>query len=260
MTTQRSSSTQVAMRLAALRDLALALVLSIAAEPAGAGGDVHWGYEGEHGPAHWGELSEDFEACSEGRNQSPVDIVGEVEAELPAIQLAYTGKTTAVVNNGHTLQVEVTPGNVLRVEGEELELLQFHFHSPSENQIHGVSFPLSVHFVHRDAKGDLAVLGLVFREGHADASLARIWDKLPSEAGDRAALELPLAELDFLPVLENYYRYTGSLTTPPCTEGVRWYVMEATRPVGAGQVAAFVKVFGENARPPQPLGSRLVIH
>jgi carbonic anhydrase len=224
-----------------------------------AGEDGHWGYSGHSGPEHWGEVSEDFSVCSEGRNQSPIDIVAPVQGELPAIELKYSGDTTEVVNNGHAIVVKVSPGSVLVAEGVESELLQFHFHSPSENKIKGEQFPLEVHFVHKSASGDLSALAVMFRSGSAEADLSSIWANLPATGGQSKPLALSMAKLGFIPSDLAYFRFNGSLTTPPCSEGVRWYVLESPSTVSPEQVASFLAIVGENARPQQPLNARIVI-
>jgi carbonic anhydrase len=136
--------------------------------------DVHWTYSGEYGPEHWGELSEEFAVCSEGHSQSPVDIVDPIKAELGPITLSYRGSTTAVVNNGHTLQVDVGPGNSLEVGGNTFEMVQFHLHSPSEHRIEGNSYPLEAHFVHENDRGELAIVAILFRDGPHNSGLATI--------------------------------------------------------------------------------------
>lgn len=222
-------------------------------------GDVHWSYSGTQGPEHWGELSEAFAACSEGRNQSPIDIVDPIEADLGAIRLAYGGSTTAVLNNAHTLEIDVGPGNRLDVQGQVFELVQFHLHSPSEHRIQGKSFPLEAHFVHSNDRGELAVLAVLFHEGPANSGLATIGATAPRQVGRSEPLDAPVAELELVPETRAYYRYSGSLTTPPCTEGVIWLVLEATSTVAEAQVEGFVKLIGEDARPPQPLNGRVVL-
>jgi carbonic anhydrase len=147
----------------------------------------------------------------------------------------------------------------LSTEGLEFELVQFHFHSPSENRIQGELFPLEAHFVHKGANGELAVLAVLFRSGAAEPGLESIWANIPKEAGERKALDLALSGLSFIPQDLSYYRYSGSLTTPPCTEGVRWYVLKSNSTVSPEQASAFVDAVGENARAPQPLNSRLVL-
>jgi carbonic anhydrase len=224
-----------------------------------AGEGAHWGYSGPSGPEHWGELSEEFSICAEGRNQSPIDIVASLKGELAAIELRYSGGTTELINNGHTIQVNVSSGNSLLVEGVESELVQFHFHSPSEHRIQGEQFPLEAHFVHKSASGELSVLAMLFRTGEAESELASIWTNLPATTGQSNRLELAMASLAFLRRDLAYFRYNGSLTTPPCSEGVRWYVLQPSNTVSKAQVSAFLATIGENARPLQALNARLVL-
>jgi carbonic anhydrase len=222
--------------------------------------DVHWTYSGEHGPEHWGELSKAFAACSEGKNQSPIDIVDPIDADLAPISLAYPGSMIAVVNNGHTLQVNVGPGNSLELDGQTFELLQFHLHSPSEHRIQGELFALEAHFVHRNDRGELAVVAALFREGPESYGIARIEASAPAKAGTSQPMDTPITKLVIMPESTAHYRYSGSLTTPPCSEGVRWLVLKAIGTVSKEQVEEFVKIIGEDARGPQPLNGRLVVH
>ena len=220
---------------------------------------VHWSYSGESGPAHWGDLSEAFAACSAGRNQSPIDIVDPVDADLDPIGLSYRGSAIAVLNNGHTIQVDVGPGNSLDIEGQTYELLQFHLHSPSEHRVQGKSFPLEAHFVHQNERGELAVVAVLFREGARSHGLATIGASAPEKVGKSGPVGIPIAGLEIVPAGRTHYRYSGSLTTPPCTEGVLWLILKATATVSNEQVATFVKLIGEVARDLQPLNGRLVV-
>lgn len=216
-------------------------------------GAPRWTYAGDSGPSHWAELSPAFAACGAGHSQSPVDIAG--GTFTTPVMAAYTGASTVIVNNGFTIQVNVAEGNRLRAEGAEYELLQLHFHSPSEHKVQGRSYPLEAHFVHRNRRGHLAVVGLLFREGDADERLAPIWSAMPARAGNEAPFAIPLARL-WDPSRLAYAAYDGSLTTPPCTEGVRWYVAEAGVSVSAEQAARLVGAVGANARPLQPRDGR----
>jgi len=243
---------------AALRGLLIAL--SIFAGSAVAKEDVHWTYSGERGPERWGELSKAFATCSEGKSQSPIDIVDPIDVDLNPIGFTYRGSTTAVVNNGHTLQVDVDPGNSLAIDGQVFELIQFHLHSPSEHRIQGELFALEVHFVHQNNRGELAVVAVSFRDGPRNDGIATIGDSAPAKAGTSKPLDTPIAELEIMPASTAHYRYSGSLTTPPCTEGVLWLVLEATGSVSREQVDKFVKLIGEDARGPQPLNGRRVVH
>ncbi len=243
-----------------LHSRGLLLAILIFSGNAAADEDVHWTYSGEHGPEHWGEISDAFAACSEGHNQSPVDIVDPIKAELAPIAFSYRGSTTSVVNNGHTLQVDVGPGNVLEVDVKKYDLVQFHLHSPSEHRIEGMSFPLEAHLVHQNERGELAVVAVLFREGPRSHGIATIGASAPAKAGASKAIDTPIVDLEIVPKGRAYYRYSGSLTTPPCTEGVLWLILKATGFVSKEQVAVFVKLIGEDARDPQPLNGRLVVH
>ena len=243
--------------------LAMALACSGLTCAAYASDAVHWSYSGDTGPQHWGTLSEDFAACQKGKNQSPIDIITEdmVEAELDPLILEYKGQSTEIVNNGHALQLGVSAGSVMKVEGQVFKLIQFHMHSPSEHKIDGESFPLEVHFVHQNDAGELAVVGLLYREGERHAELWEIGQKAPS-AGNSIPFVKQLK--DVFPnakyEVTDYYRYEGSLTTPPCSEGLRWYVYPTVGTVSREQIDSYVKLIGEDARPSQPLNARMVLH
>lgn len=224
-----------------------------------AGEAPHWEYAGEAGPEHWSTLSSEFSACS-GKNQSPIDLKGFVEAELKPIEFHYQGGVTDIVNNGHTVQVNAAPGSAIGVDGVSFALKQFHFHAPSENMIDGKSFPLEAHLVHADADGNLAVIAVLFDEGEASKALAGPWSQMPGHGGEHATLNAPVAPLALLPSNRDYYRFNGSLTTPPCTEGVRWLVMKDAATASAEQIEQFTHVLHHpNNRPVQPVNARPVL-
>lgn len=215
-----------------------------------------WGYEGQHGPEHWGNIASE---CSAGRNQSPINISEPVQANLAALEVNYPGEVTEMANNGHTLQAIVSGENILKVDGEEFRLLQFHFHTPSENQIKDERFPLEAHFVHQNSQGDLAVLSVMYRlDTQANPQLASLLASAPG-AHKQVALPTPVALSDMLPSTDGYYRFNGSLTTPPCSEGVRWYVMKEASALSPQQVASFEHFMGHNNRPLQAIGARKVL-
>lgn len=217
----------------------------------------HWEYSGEFGPEHWAEVQSDFVACSSGRNQSPIDLGNFIEADLPAIVFDYKPGGHEVVNNGHTVQVNYSPGSSITVDSTVFELKQFHFHSPSENTINGKSFPMEAHFVHADAKGNLAVVALMFKEGDSSKLLETVWPHVPQDADDETDLTPPVAAADLLPADRDYYRYSGSLTTPPCSEGVRWFVLKQPAKATPEQLGKVGKAIGHpNNRPVQPVGAR----
>ncbi len=217
-----------------------------------------WSYSGETGPANWARLTPEFAACS-GKNQTPVDLSGRVEAELQPLQLDYAAGASKAVNLGHTVQVVYEPGSQLSLDGEDYELLQFHFHAPSENHIEDRSFPLEGHLVHADAQGNLAVLALMFEAGAANQALARLWETPPARG--EAHPITPAANVSaLLPQDRDYYRFSGSLTTPPCTEGVRWLVLKQPVVASNEQIEALAEAVGHpNNRPLQPLNSRVVL-
>jgi len=223
----------------------------------------HWTYQGDTGPSHWGDLSPEFRFCSIGKNQSPVDIDSKrFDANLPPIELDYNILTpTDIVNNGHTIQVNMWSGGEIKLDGINFELKQFHFHAPSENTIDGKHFPLEAHFVHASDKGELAVVAILFAPGPDDPTLKRLLEDLPMGKGESNKLASnAIKTLQTTKSLSNYYRYNGSLTTPPCTEGVRWVVMKRPFSVSKQQVEQLQKALKEpNNRPTQPLNARAVI-
>jgi carbonic anhydrase len=233
--------------------------LALIAPSHGAGDGVHWAYEGENGPEHWGKLSPDFIQCEVGVNQSPIDIIGTIEAELPPLVLDYTSNTIELINNGHTAQINVEPGSFLRVEGEEFELLQFHIHVPSEHRINGEASLLEVHYVHSNSKGQLAVIAALHKEGEDSPQLASYANAIPLEVGKSAPFVFPLSDIPIVTWDKDYYRYNGSLTTPPCSEGVRWYVLKAQQQVSRKRRDSFNHLIGDDARGPQPINARPVL-
>lgn len=235
------------------------LTLLAAGTALGSGEGPHWGYEGEHGPEHWAGLDEKFALCGSGKEQSPVDIVSAEDKALPALEPRYAYARAEVVNNGHTIQVDVPAGGRLEYGGRTYQFKQFHFHAPSENRIKGESFPLEVHLVHADAEGHLAVVGALYSEGEAKAALRPIWEAMPKEGGEQAELELAVNPAQLLPTGRDYYRFPGSLTTPPCSEGVQWLLLKQPTQASKEQLEAFKALFEHgNARPPQPLNARVV--
>lgn len=219
----------------------------------------HWEYSGEVGPAHWAKLTPEFGQCA-GSNQSPVDLSGLVEAKLAPLVLHYQAGGNTVVNNGHTVQVGYAPGSTLQLDGTRFELKQFHFHAPSENLIEGKSYPLEGHLVHVSDKGEIAVVAVMFEAGKANPVLAAAWSVLPAKVGEIQALKAPLSAEQLLPENRDYYRFSGSLTTPPCSEGVRWLVMKQPVEVSQPQIDAFKAVMHHpNNRPVQPLNGRVVL-
>ncbi len=229
----------------------------------------HWSYGTEHGPAEWGELCPEFSACGSGRSQSPIDIRAAASATLPALTTSYLPAQLRivhhehqadVVNNGHTVQVNYPGGSTLSVDGQTFTLLQYHFHGPSEHTLEGKHFPMEMHLVHKSAEGKLAVIGAFIAEGGANAAFEPVWANLPKEKGVEVHLEHVEVDVDaLLPQDRTTYRYDGSLTTPPCTEGVKWFVLANPVALSAQQIAAFRAIVQGNNRPTQPLNGRKLV-
>ncbi|TCS62494.1 carbonic anhydrase [Varunaivibrio sulfuroxidans] len=218
----------------------------------------HWGYEGADGPEAWGELSPAYAVCSKGMQQSPIDLAGALEAQTGNIPVNYGALPLKVINNGHTIQVNCDPGNSIMLDGAKFKLLQYHFHHPSEHALNGDRFEMEAHFVHADENGRLAVLGTFFRPGPENPALAKIWDVMPREAGGAKTGGM-LSPLALLPQNRTYYRYLGSLTTPPCSETVIWTVFASPLQMSQAQVKTFAEMFPMNARPLQNLLRRYLL-
>jgi len=222
--------------------------------------DVHWTYEGKEGPENWGKLKPEFTACDTGRNQSPIDIDAPVDATLKPLRGIQKLTAKEILNNGHTIQANFREGNMLVVDDMNFKMKQVHFHAPSENTIHGKSFPLEAHFVHADSKGNLAVIGVMFKEGKANPGLEKLWAQMPKEAGEPMPLKAKVSASEMMPDSRDYYRFSGSLTTPPCSEGVRWLMLKAPITASKEQIQAFEEVMKHhNNRPVQPLNGRVVV-
>lgn len=219
---------------------------------------VEFSYSGETGPDHWGELSEEWVACGDGMEQSPVDIVNAVlNEELPDLGPDYHATPANLLNNGHTWEVEYEEGSTLTLGTETYELLQFHFHTPAEHTVGGTLADMEMHLVHRNEAGNLAVIGVLFNAGAESAFLAQFWNDFPQEEGE-AHEDYEIDVSDGLPEDLSYYTYPGSLTTPPCSEIVTWIVLKTPLEASQAQIDAINDVFGDNARPVQDLDGRTI--
>lgn len=229
-----------------------ALVAAQEAEP------PHWEYEGEAGPVHWGELSEEYALCATGQSQSPIDLFDAASTDLTDIVFNYQPSDLTIKNNGHTVQVDYAPGSTITVDGVDYELKQFHFHHPSEHAVDGVIYPLEMHLVHADADGNLAVVGVFIKEGQDDnAAFAPVFENLPTEKVDATAIDgVSVDAAALLPAEHAFYTYSGSLTTPPCSEGVHWIVLSTPVTLSPAQIQQFAAVFPLDARPLQALNGR----
>lgn len=229
-----------------------------AEQGSGHASEVHWAYEGEGDPAHWSELLPEYAVCSSGKSQSPIDITSAAHHEtLGEIVFNYQSIPLTLTNNTHTIQINATPGSTITVAGTSYELAQFHFHDPSEHTINGQHSPMELHLVHKSADGALAVVGVLMNQGAENAALAQFWNALPQKAGE-VKLDTQFAVASLLPADRHYYTYQGSLTTPPCSEGVRWIVLKAPIEVSPAQVEAYAAILPRTARPVQLLNGRTI--
>ncbi len=214
---------------------------------------VHWGYEGAMGPDRWGD---EFPTCAKGKSQSPLNIKGPFEKALFPITPDYKTGPLKIVNNGHTIQVNVPPGSKLRIDSKPFELVQFHFHRPSEELIDGKPAAMVVHFVHKNTEGRLAVLGVLLKEGNENPGIKTLWQHAPLKEGEAEPEGVSFNPANLLPREFEFWSYEGSLTTPPCTEGVRFFILKSQVNIAKDQVDQFP--FKKNARPVQPQNGRAI--
>ena len=233
--------------------------------------DSHWGYEEADGPDVWADLSPEFSLCREGQAQSPIDLTDAQPADLDPMGMNYQPATLRIIrhehlvdaiNSGHTIQINYDEGSTVTVEATEFELAQYHFHVPSEHNVDGESFPMEMHLVHVSEQGEIAVLGVLIEEGSHNPAFDPVVEHIPLETGGEEHLELVQVEIDdLLPADRSTFRYSGSLTTPPCSEGVRWFVFAQAQELSAQQIQSFAGVIRGNNRPLQPHNGRdLLLH
>jgi len=237
----------------------LLLALAGGSCPASEHAHPHWSYAGATAPSHWSELEADYKSCAAGKTQSPIDIRDEAvqKAHLPDITFNYLPSALHIIDNGHTVQVNYASGSYITIGGERYELVQFHFHRPSEEKINGQASAMVAHLVHKNAAGKLAVVAVLLKPGNANALMSTLWTHWPTAKEQEAApagVNINIADL--LPKDHAYYAFTGSLTTPPCSEDVHWYVLREPSAISASQIAQFARRYPMNARPTQPLNGR----
>jgi carbonic anhydrase len=244
------------------RVLVILAVAGCAAKPQAHPADqhaVHWSYTGSTGPAHWGSLSPEYALCSTGRSQSPIDIATTSPRDLNNIVFSYQPTPLNIVNNGHTVQVNYAQGSFIEIDGERFDLAQFHFHAPSEHTLNGVHADMEMHLVHKSAKGRLAVVGVMIRRGTPNPMFDALARNIPTSGQKVERPEVMINAAAFLPADQRTYRYDGSLTTPPGTEGVKWSMMIQPMTLSAEQIAAFTSHYNANRRPVQLLNGRQVV-
>jgi len=219
-----------------------------------------WDYGDANGPTHWGDLKPEFAPCKTGHHQSPIDIRDPRKADLPPLRFDYKPSPLRIIDNGHTVMVNYAPGSFLYVGGKQYELKQFHFHRPSEEKIDGKGFEMTVHLVHADREGKLAVVAILLQQGDDNPLVRELWKDLPKEKEKEEILsniQIDISRL--LPSDHGYYTFSGSLTTPPCSEDVTWFVLKHPTTVSAAEIEQFSRLYRNDARPTQPLYDRLVL-
>jgi len=248
----------------AVTGLALLCIVLIAGQSHQAGqshpAEHAWGYSGPLGPSQWGDLKPEYAVCKTGHTQSPIDIETAQKADLPAIEFNYKPSPLRIIDNGHTIMINYAPGSFIRVGGKQYDLKQFHFHKPSEEKIKGKSFEMVAHLVHADSDGKLAVVAVLLDQGSANPLIHELWKNLPKEKEkEEAPDKVQIDATQLLPLDRGYYTFSGSLTTPPCSENVTWFVLKQAGAISSEEIATFSSVYPNNARPIQPLNGRPVL-
>jgi len=221
-------------------------------------GAIHWSYGGADNPTQWGHLSKDFAMCEQGKDQSPINIKNAVASSTANISFDYKASPLEIVNNGHTIQVNYAQGSSVTIDGKKYDLLQFHFHTPSEHEINDRAAAMELHLVHRNNLGQLAVVGVLINQGAANPLIAEIWNQIPKVGETNTVSDRQINVADLLPMSSAYFSYNGSLTTPPCSEGVSWNILQAPIAISAEQIETFANIYQVDARPLQPLNGRTV--
>ncbi|MDG4813353.1 carbonic anhydrase family protein [Hydrogenovibrio sp. 3SP14C1] len=223
----------------------------------------HWGYFEKEGPRYWGELAPEFATCKTGKNQSPINLKPQKSVgttSLPGFDVYYRETALKLVNNGHTLQVNIPLGSYIKINGHRYELLQYHFHTPSEHQRDGFNYPMEMHLVHKDGDGNIAVIAILFKEGAKNKALAELMPYLPTRLKKQEIHEfVKIHPAKFFPADKKFYKYSGSLTTPPCSEGVYWMVFKQPIQASVTQLEKMHEYLGSNARPVQNLNARTLL-
>ena len=242
--------------------LLLAAGLASYAAWCAAAGGANWSYTGPTGPAKWGSLSKDFALCKSGQTQSPIDIpdADARKGDMPPLLFNYKPSTLRIIDNGHTIQVNYAPDSWVTVEGKRYDLIEIHFHKPGEEKISGKSYDMSAQLVHRDKDGKLAIVAVLLEQGKENDLIKTLWSHLPQAREKENVVDaVKINALGLLPKNKDYYTFAGSLTTPPCTENVKWFVLKTPTQIASEQIARFARTYPMNARPVQPLNGRDIL-
>lgn len=223
-----------------------------------------WDYQGPRGYEHWTPLDPDYATCNTGKQQSPIDIRSTEKAQLPPLRFEYINEPVRyVINNGHTIRVNYHDapgtGSYLVIGDKRYQLTQFHFHRPAEELIHGKQYDMVLHLMHKASDGEVAAVAVLLKTGNANPIVRQLWEHMPEKEGQVAVPGMSLNPAGMLPDhTGSYYLYTGSVTAPPCTEGVKWLILKTPVEVSAAQIKAFAKLYPDDVRPVQPLNGRIV--
>ena len=219
-----------------------------------------WGYQGTTKPEKWGDLSKNYRTCKKGIQQSPINIDQPLAPKFRKPKLEYHNIPLKFLNTGNTIQINANSGNKLVIDNDTFELVQLHFHNPSEHQIKGKSFPMEAHFVHKNQEGKLLVLGVFIQSGQENRALQPVWKQIPTANNkEQKNAKVSLKLTDLIPENKQNYQYIGSLTTPPCTEGVQWVLLAEPIELSQQQISQFNQIFPVNARPIQALNQQLLL-
>jgi carbonic anhydrase len=251
------------LKLLGMSALGTSLSSCVTSSASAAATTTNWGYIGKQGPEYWGKLSPEFQLCYTGKRQTPIDLqfasVKSADKNQDALAINYQPSPLNVINNGKTIQVKYKPGSFIEFDRQIFQLLQFHFHHPSEHRINGELYDMEMHFVHRHETGNLAVIGVFLKAGAFNPNLQTVWDAMPEKPGEEnTAAGVVINAGQLLPAERRFLNYSGSLTTPPCSENVTWYVMENPIEVSHEQIVQFAQLFPHNTRPIQLLNKRIV--
>jgi len=222
-----------------------------------------WGYEGGTGPEHWGEIEKDHDKhllCREGEKQSPINIIEHAQNSLRVpLAFNYFKSSIQIINNGHTVHLSYEPGSYVIFENQRFELIQFHFHHPSEHRLNGKTYDMELHLVHKTPQHRYVVFSIFMKKGQENASLRKLWERIPKDLDREVVYKKELIHVsDFLPADKTLFHYFGSLTTPPCSQLVSWFVLESPIELSEEQIKYFQKFIDHNARPVQKLNGRVV--
>ncbi len=249
----------------ALGSLLVVIILLICPQ-IGFAHDTHahpWGYEGGTDPSHWGEMEKDHQKhlmCREGTNQSPIDIDEVRGSRLAVLGCHYLDTPIRITNNGHTIHLGYNKGSYVDWGDQKFYLIQFHFHHPSEHLIHGQSYAMEMHLVHKTSDHQYVVIGVFMKEGKFNPQIQQLWDRIPKDVNKEIVYKNEEINLeDFLPKTKEYFHYYGSLTTPPCSENVSWFLLKTPIEISKAQIESFKKVIDHNARPAQKLNHRVIV-